>query len=116
VAIPSGLWPGKRSLEYQLIPDSYSEEFRYRPASSPIITEYLKDGRVRLRGATIGGQGVRPEDVPKTPAQLKLEENKRREDAREAAKERLGLSKSKRKRSVKGGKGKSAPTRTSGEV
>ena len=29
----------------------YSEEFKYRPAASPIITERLKDGRVRLRGA-----------------------------------------------------------------
>ncbi|KAJ7239166.1 hypothetical protein B0H12DRAFT_1136314 [Mycena haematopus] len=29
----------------------YSKEFKYRPAASPIITETLKDGRVRLRGA-----------------------------------------------------------------
>ncbi|KAI6142748.1 hypothetical protein BKA82DRAFT_4190327 [Pisolithus tinctorius] len=29
----------------------YSKEFKYRPAASPIITERLKDGRVRLRGA-----------------------------------------------------------------
>ncbi|KAF9218836.1 hypothetical protein BS17DRAFT_719406 [Gyrodon lividus] len=29
----------------------YSKEFKYRPAASPIITERLKDGKVRLRGA-----------------------------------------------------------------
>jgi hypothetical protein len=29
----------------------YSKEFKFRPAASPIITETLKDGRIRLRGA-----------------------------------------------------------------
>ncbi|KAH9948597.1 hypothetical protein B0H21DRAFT_230595 [Amylocystis lapponica] len=29
----------------------YSKEFKYRPAASPIITERLKDGRTRVRGA-----------------------------------------------------------------
>ena len=29
----------------------YSKEYKFRPAASPIITERLKDGRVRLRGA-----------------------------------------------------------------
>jgi hypothetical protein len=29
----------------------YSKEFKYRPAASPIVTETLKDGRVRVRGA-----------------------------------------------------------------
>ncbi|KZT02533.1 uncharacterized protein LAESUDRAFT_730020 [Laetiporus sulphureus 93-53] len=29
----------------------YSKEYKYRPAASPIITEALKDGRTRLRGA-----------------------------------------------------------------
>ncbi|PIL32353.1 hypothetical protein GSI_05599 [Ganoderma sinense ZZ0214-1] len=29
----------------------YSKDFKYRPAASPIITERLKDGRTRLRGA-----------------------------------------------------------------
>ncbi|KIJ48781.1 hypothetical protein M422DRAFT_161909 [Sphaerobolus stellatus SS14] len=31
--------------------DRYSKEFKYRPAASPIITERLKDGRIRIRGA-----------------------------------------------------------------
>jgi hypothetical protein len=56
-----------------------------------VITEYLKDGRMRLRGATVGGVGVREQDIPKTPAQKKAEEKKRIEEARAAAKERLGL-------------------------
>jgi len=29
----------------------YSKEHRFRPAASPIITETLKDGRIRIRGA-----------------------------------------------------------------
>ncbi|EKM76849.1 hypothetical protein AGABI1DRAFT_115523 [Agaricus bisporus var. burnettii JB137-S8] len=29
----------------------YSKEHKFRPAASPIITEALKDGRTRLRGA-----------------------------------------------------------------
>jgi hypothetical protein len=29
----------------------YSKEFKYRPAASPVITETLKDGRIRVRGA-----------------------------------------------------------------
>ncbi|KAJ7602300.1 hypothetical protein DFH06DRAFT_910017, partial [Mycena polygramma] len=29
----------------------YSKEYKYRPAASPIITETLKDGRLRVRGA-----------------------------------------------------------------
>lgn len=69
----------------------YSDEFKYRPAASPVITEYLKDGRMRLRGASVGGIGVREEDVPKSKAQLAAEERDRIAQAREAAKRRLGL-------------------------
>jgi hypothetical protein len=29
----------------------YSKEHKFRPAASPIITETLKDGRIRIRGA-----------------------------------------------------------------
>ncbi|KAJ7638153.1 hypothetical protein B0H17DRAFT_849966, partial [Mycena rosella] len=29
----------------------YSKEFKYRPAASPVLTETLKDGRLRVRGA-----------------------------------------------------------------
>ncbi|KAG2339028.1 hypothetical protein BDR05DRAFT_968474 [Suillus weaverae] len=31
--------------------DRYSKDFKYRPAASPVITERLKDGVVRVRGA-----------------------------------------------------------------
>lgn len=31
--------------------DRYSKDYKFRPAASPVITEQLKDGRVRLRGA-----------------------------------------------------------------
>ncbi|RDX46292.1 hypothetical protein OH76DRAFT_1356346 [Lentinus brumalis] len=29
----------------------YSKEYKFRPAASPVITEKLKDGRTRVRGA-----------------------------------------------------------------
>lgn len=32
-------------------PLSYSKEHKFRPAASPVLTETLKDGRVRVRGA-----------------------------------------------------------------
>ncbi|KAI6132393.1 hypothetical protein EDD16DRAFT_1699656 [Pisolithus croceorrhizus] len=42
----------KKNTQQDIIYASrYSKEFKYRPAASPIITERLKDGRVRLRGA-----------------------------------------------------------------
>ncbi|KAI6006896.1 hypothetical protein EDD15DRAFT_2153532 [Pisolithus albus] len=42
----------KKNAQQDIIYASrYSKEFKYRPAASPIITERLKDGRVRLRGA-----------------------------------------------------------------
>lgn len=86
---------------------SYSDEFKYRPAASPVITEHLKDGRIRLRGASIGGIGVREEDIPLTPAQIKARDEQRRKEAREKAKERLGLVGKKRGKGAKGkGKGK----------
>lgn len=78
----------------------YSEEFKYRPAASPVITETLKDGRLRIRGASVGALGVREEDIPETPAEKKAKEEKRRKEAREAAKAKLGL------KPRKAGKGK----------
>ena len=81
----------------------YSDEFKYRPAASPVITDYLKDGRIRLRGASVGGVGVREEDLPTSPEKERAEEKKRLEEAREAAKARMGLKTSKgRKRKGKG--------------
>ena len=34
-----------------LFSERYSKDYKFRPAASPIITEILKDGRMRLRGA-----------------------------------------------------------------
>ena len=34
-----------------LLTKRYSKDYKFRPAASPIVTETLKDGRVRLRGA-----------------------------------------------------------------
>lgn len=75
----------------------YSDEFKYRPAASPVITEYLKDGRIRLRGATPGGVGVREGDLPLTPMQKAAKDAKARREAEEKALEQLKESKRKAK-------------------
>jgi hypothetical protein len=75
----------------------YSEEFKYRPAESPVITEYLKDGRMRLRGASPGGVGIRPGDIPLTPRQQQAVDRVKREEAEKKAKEQLKDRKRKRK-------------------
>lgn len=67
----------------------YSEEHRYRPAASPVITEYLKDGRIRLRGATPGGVGIKPGDLPMTPQQKMYLKKRQKEEAEAKAKEAL---------------------------
>ncbi|KJA15300.1 hypothetical protein HYPSUDRAFT_48530 [Hypholoma sublateritium FD-334 SS-4] len=46
----SGLLEAKRKPQI-IYASRYSKEHKYRPAASPIITETLKDGRIRLRGA-----------------------------------------------------------------
>ncbi|OAX37856.1 hypothetical protein K503DRAFT_719148 [Rhizopogon vinicolor AM-OR11-026] len=56
LVIVSILWAAfqlkdQRSQPKTIHADRYSKEFKYRPAASPIITERLKDGVVRLRGA-----------------------------------------------------------------
>ena len=48
---------------------------------------------MRLRGASIGGVGVREEDVPLTPEQKAVRDRKRREEARRVAKEKMGMRK-----------------------
>ncbi|PPQ68550.1 hypothetical protein CVT26_003359 [Gymnopilus dilepis] len=40
----------------------YSKEYKFRPAASPVITETLRDGRVRVRGALPS-----PTEPPKLP-------------------------------------------------
>jgi hypothetical protein len=87
----------------KMLMSRYSEEFKYRPAASPVITETLKDGRLRIRGASVGALGVREEDIPETPGEKKAKEEKRRKEAREAAKAKLGL---KPRRAGKGKKSK----------
>ena len=50
----------------------YSKEHKYRPAASPIITETLKDGRLRVRGA-----GPTTSATP-TPTPVKPKSTKKR--------------------------------------
>ncbi|EDR00908.1 uncharacterized protein LACBIDRAFT_333774 [Laccaria bicolor S238N-H82] len=49
----------------------YSREFKFRPAASPIITETLKDGRMRLRGATPPPKTLEAKITPTTKARRK---------------------------------------------
>jgi len=43
----------------------YSKEYRFRPAASPVVTETLKDGRTRLRGALPEQTAITPPPVVK---------------------------------------------------
>ena len=63
----------------------YSKEHKYRPAASPIITETLKDGRIRLRGA------IPPTATPTPPVVKKKgggKTKKRAKGQKKAAKKR----------------------------
>lgn len=71
----------------------YSDEFKYRPAASPVITETLKDGRIRIRGANPAGVGVAATSLPtqKSSQQRAAERSRAEEEALEAAKRALGI-------------------------
>ncbi|KAJ3503525.1 hypothetical protein NMY22_g18222 [Coprinellus aureogranulatus] len=59
----------------------YSKEHKYRPAASPIITETLKDGRIRLRGAT-----PPPATPTPTPTTKKRRTRKRKSGSKKVGK------------------------------
>ncbi|KAI5116876.1 hypothetical protein M0805_009859 [Coniferiporia weirii] len=61
----------------------YSEDFKFRPAASPIVTESLKDGRVRLRGAqpTILTTPT-PIPIPKSTRKSKSRKSKKSKSSR----------------------------------
>ncbi|KAJ9107010.1 hypothetical protein QFC19_002878 [Naganishia cerealis] len=75
----------------------YSDEYKFRPAASPVITETLADGRIRLRGASPAGVGIDASSLPKTPAQLAKERKVAEEEALERAKAQLGIKSRKKK-------------------
>ncbi|KAF8068074.1 hypothetical protein FPV67DRAFT_1581873 [Lyophyllum atratum] len=50
LSMRKSLWTEKKSPKI-VYATRYSKEHRFRPAASPIITETLKDGRIRIRGA-----------------------------------------------------------------
>ncbi|KAF5383046.1 hypothetical protein D9615_004790 [Tricholomella constricta] len=75
------LWPGKKSPKV-IYASRYSKEHKFRPAASPIITETLKDGRIRIRGA---GPTATPEPTPI----LITKKGKRRAKARFRAKKNV---------------------------
>ncbi|KAJ3923326.1 hypothetical protein F5877DRAFT_63420 [Lentinula edodes] len=56
-----------RSQKPQIVyANRYSTEHKFRPAASPIITETLKDGRLRIRGAGPTASAT-PTPTPATP-------------------------------------------------
>jgi hypothetical protein len=48
-------------------PYRYSNEYRFRPAASPVITEQLSDGRTKIRGARHGDHIPVPTPTPTGP-------------------------------------------------
>lgn len=90
-----------------ILADRYSDEFRYRPAESPVITEYLKDGRIRLRGAHPAGVGVPPNKMPLRPEQKAYQDQKKREEIKERALKKLEDEKLRKKQRSKAARAKS---------
>ncbi|WWC64688.1 uncharacterized protein I303_107299 [Kwoniella dejecticola CBS 10117] len=95
------IWLGRKGMEEKgptiIYANRYSDEHKYRPAASPVITEYLSGNRIRLRGASIGGVGIEEKDIPLTPVQKQARDKKRREEAKNKAREKMGLRVKKRK-------------------
>jgi len=68
-------FPWRQKKPKVIYASRYSKEFKYRPAASPIITETLKDGRIRIRGAAPTTL-VTPTPTP-TPVKRKTNRRKR---------------------------------------
>lgn len=77
----------------------YSDEHKYRPAASPVITETLADGRIRLRGANPAGVGVQASELPKSAKEIVREKKEREAEALQEAKRQLGIGQKKSKKS-----------------
>ncbi|KAG5351639.1 hypothetical protein E4T56_gene7917 [Termitomyces sp. T112] len=63
----------------------YSKEHKFRPAASPVVTETLKDGRVRIRGAAPTATPAQtPTPIPKKVSSKKTRKGKvmRKKDER----------------------------------
>ncbi|KAJ7064041.1 hypothetical protein C8F01DRAFT_1367463 [Mycena amicta] len=54
----------------------YSNDFKFRPAASPVITETLKDGRTRVRGAAPTASKPPPPKPTKVKAKSKTTKGK----------------------------------------
>lgn len=69
-----------RSWKKQVVHASrYSNEYKYRPAASPIITETLIDGRTKLRGAL-----PTPEPTPVVSKRLAAKRKARKAKAKKS--------------------------------
>ncbi|KAJ9114670.1 hypothetical protein QFC22_005546 [Naganishia vaughanmartiniae] len=90
-------WFGGSSKPKVIYASRYSDEYKFRPAASPVITETLADGRIRLRGASPAGVGIDASSIPKTPQQLAKERKAAEEEALERAKAQLGIKSRKKK-------------------
>ncbi|KAG6872280.1 hypothetical protein C0995_011317 [Termitomyces sp. Mi166 len=74
--IRTSLWKNNRE-DNVVYASRYSKEHKFRPAASPIITETLKDGRVRIRGAAPTATPVQtPTPIPKKPNRRKTRKGK----------------------------------------
>ncbi|KAG6816858.1 hypothetical protein H0H87_002344 [Tephrocybe sp. NHM501043] len=71
-AMRQSLWKSNREAKV-IYASRYSKEHKFRPAASPIITETLKDGRVRIRGAA---PTATPQPTPKTVPKSKRSNKK----------------------------------------
>ncbi|KAL5492853.1 hypothetical protein ACEPAI_4301 [Sanghuangporus weigelae] len=60
----------------------YSEDHKFRPAASPIVTETLKDGRIRVRGAEPTARST-PSATPKSKTRKRRSSKRRKAKSRD---------------------------------
>ncbi|KAL5536425.1 hypothetical protein ACEPAF_247 [Sanghuangporus sanghuang] len=60
----------------------YSESYKFRPAASPIVTETLKDGRIRIRGAEPTARST-PSATPKSKTRKRRARKRRKTKSRD---------------------------------
>ncbi|WWC71916.1 uncharacterized protein I206_105875 [Kwoniella pini CBS 10737] len=95
------IWLGKKGIKEKgptiIYANRYSDEFKYRPAASPVITEYLSKNKIKIRGASLGGVGIEEKNIPLTNLQIKKQKEKKIQEAKNKAREKMGLRIKKRK-------------------
>lgn len=73
------LWHEVQSADV-FVPRRYSDQYRFRPAASPIVTETLANGRTRIHGARHGDQIPLPKPTGTEAIKAKRKERRKKKN------------------------------------